>query len=129
MKISTISTNGINAVVIVLGLMAIALIFAVLTGRKVPVLTTDRTALIGLVVIGMAICAQAGIGPISRTGAWVHPLSIISYLLGAVIIIIGVAAVFGKHIPPLTSYNQSFIVVVGISALKIILTTIHRLFL
>ncbi len=129
MKTNTISTSGVNPVVALLGLVAVALTVMVLTGRKVPVLTTDRMALIGLVVIGMAICALAGIGPMSATRAWTHPLSITGYLLGAIIIILGVAAVFGKQIPPLTSYHQAFIVVVGISVLKIILTTIHRLLL
>ncbi len=129
MKTNTLSTSGFNPVVVLLGLVAVALTVMVLTGRKVPVLTTDRTELIGLVVIGMTICALAGIGPMSATRAWMHPLSIIGYLLGAVIIIIGIAAVFGKQIPLLTSYHQAFIVVVGISVLKIILTTIHRLFL
>ena len=129
MKTNTLSTSGINPVVVLLGVAAVALVVLVLTGRKVPVLHTDRAALLGLVVIGMAICALAGIGPMSATRAWMHPLSIVGYLLGAVIIIIGVAAVFGKQIPPLTSYHQAFIVVVGISVLKIILTTIHRLLL
>ncbi len=129
MNTKSLSTNSINPIVIVLGIAAALLILVVLSGRRVPVLTTDRTALIGLVVLGMAICMLGGIGPMSRAGAWFHPLSIINYLLGAVIIIIGIAAVFGKQLPPLSSYHQSFIVVVGIAALKIILTTVHRLFL
>lgn len=128
MKSNVFSTSGINWVVIILGILSVGLIFAVLTGKKLPVLNTDRTALIGLVVIGMAICAQAGIGPVSHTGAWFHPLSIIGYLLGALIIIIGAVALFGKNIPPLTDFHQSFIVVVMIAGIKIILTTIHRLF-
>ncbi len=129
MKTNTLSTGGVNPVVVLLGIVAVALTVLVLTGRKVPVLTTDRTALIGLVVISMAICALAGIGPMSAARAWMHPLSIVGYLLGAVIIVIGIAAVIGKQIPLLTGYHQAFIVVVGISVLKIILTTIHRFFL
>lgn len=129
MKANTISTGGFNPLVILLGTLAVVFVFAVLTDRKIPLLSTDRTALIGLVVIGMAICAQAGIGPMSRTVAWFHPLSIISYLLGAVIVILGFAALFGKLVPPITSYHQAFIVVVGIAVIKIVLTTIHRLFL
>jgi len=129
MKANTISTSGYNPLVILLGILAVTLVFAVLTGRKVPLLTTDRSALIGMVVIGMAICAQAGISPMSRTGAWFHPLSIISYLLGAVIVTIGLATLFGKLVPPITNYHQAFMVVVAIALIKIVLTTIHRLFL
>lgn len=129
MKTNTISTGGTNLVVIALGILAALLVFLVLTGRKVPLLSTDRSALLAFVVIGMFICSNAGIGRVAASGAWWHPFSIIGYLLGAVIIVIGTAALFGKNIPPLTSYYQSFTAVVVIAAIKLVLTTIHRLFL
>jgi hypothetical protein len=66
---------------------------------------------------------------VSASGEWLHPLSIIGYLLGAAIVLIGIAALFGKNIPPLTSYHQSFTAVALIAAVKLVLTTIHRLFL
>jgi hypothetical protein len=123
------SSNGSNLVVIVLGIVAAFLVFSVLTGRKVPLLTTDRAALLALVTIGMIMCAQGGIIRVAATGAWLHPFTIIGYLLGAAIIVIGIAALAGKNIPPLTSYYQSFVVVAVIAAVKLVLTTVHRLFL
>lgn len=129
MKTNTISTGGTNVSVIALGVLAALLIFMVLTGRKVPFLASDRAALLVLVVIGMLICSQAGIGRVSASGAWWHPFSIIGYLLGAAIVVIGIAALFGRNIPPLTSYYQSFTAVTVIAAAKLVLTTIHRLFL
>ena len=129
MKTNTMSTSGTNLVVIALGILVALLIFAVFTGRKVPLLTTDRSALIALVIIGMLMCSQGGIGRVSASGAWLHPFSIIGYVLGAVIILIGIAAFFGKNLPPLTSYYQSFTVVTVIAAIKLVLTTIHRFFL
>jgi hypothetical protein len=129
MKTYSISTGGSNLAVIALGILAALLVFAVLTGRKVPLLSTDRAALLALVVIGMIICTQGGIGQVSANGAWLHPLSILGYLLGATIILIGIAALFGKNIPPLTSFYQSFTAVAVIAAVKLVLTTIHRLFL
>ncbi len=126
MKTNTVSTGGVNVAVIALGILAALLIFAVLTGRKVPLLSTDRAALVALVVIGMAIC-MPGIGRVASRGEWAHPLAIISYVLGGIIILIGLAAVFGKQIPPLTSYHQSFTAVVVIAAAKVVLATIHRL--
>ena len=56
-------------------------------------------------------------------------LGAIGYVLGAIIILIGLAAVFEKNIPPLTSYYQSIAAVAGIAMLKVILSTIHRMFL
>jgi hypothetical protein len=129
MKTNTISTGGTNVSVIALGILAALLIFMVLTGRKVPFLASDRAALLVLVVIGMLICSQAGIGRVSASGAWWHPFSIIGYLLGAAIVVIGIVALFGRNIPPLTSYYQSFTAVTVIAAAKLVLTTIHRLFL
>ena len=129
MKANSISTGGMNPAVIVSGILAALLVFAVLTGRKVPLLSTDRAALLALVIIGMIMCTQGGIGRVSASGEWLHPLSIIGYLLGAIIILIGIAALFGKQIPPLTSYYQSFTAVAVIAAVKLVLTTIHRLFL
>lgn len=129
MKTNTLSTGGANLTVIALGILATVLVFLVLTGRKVPLLSTDRSALLALVLIGMFMCSQGGIGRVAASGAWWHPFSIIGYLLGAVIIVIGIAALFGKNIPPLTSYYQSFTAVAAIAAIKLVLTTVHRLFL
>jgi hypothetical protein len=129
MKTNTMSTSGTNLAVIFLGIFAALLVFAVLTGRKVPLLSSDRSALLALVVIGLLMCSQGGIGRVSATGAWLHPFSIIGYVLGVTIIAIGIAALFGKNIPPLTSYYQSFTAVVVIAAIKLALTTVHRLFL
>ena len=129
MKTNTISTGGTNLVVIALGILAALLVFAVFTGRKIPLLSSDRAALLALVVIGGLMCSGGGIGRVSASGAWWHPFSITGYLLGAVIIVIGIAALFGKNIPPLTSYYQSFTAVAVIAAVKLVLTTIHRLFL
>ena len=129
MKANSISTSGTNLVVIVLGILAALLVFAVLTERKVPLLTTDRAALLALVVIGMIMCTQGGISRVAATGAWLHPFTILGYLLGAAILVIGIAALLGKNIPPLTSYYQSFVVVAVIAAVKVLLTTVHRLFL
>lgn len=129
MKTNTLPTGGTNLTVIALGILATVLVFLVLTGRKVPLLSSDRAALLAFVVIGMLICSNAGIGRVAASGAWWHPFSIIGYLLGAAIIVIGIAALFGKNIPPLTSYHQSFTAVAVIAAVKLVLTTIHRLFL
>lgn len=129
MKAKSISTGGSNLVVIVLGIMAAFLVFAVLTGRTIPLIMSDRAALLALLVIGMIMCTQGGISRVAASGAWFHPFTIIGYLLGAGIIVIGIAALLGKNIPPLTNYYQSFVVVAVIAAVKVVLTTIHRLFL
>ena len=128
MKMNTASaTSGVNAFVAVLGILAILLVFAVFTGRKIPFLASEQATLLALVVIGLFICSQAGIGQVAARGAWWHPISVFGYVLGVIIIAIGIAALFGRHIPPLTGYHQSFIAVTVIAVIKVLLTTIHRL--
>jgi hypothetical protein len=129
MKTNTMSTSVTNLAVIALGIFAALLVFAVLTGRKLPLLSSDRSALLALVLIGLLMCSQGGIGRVSANHAWLHPFSIIGYVLGVAIIVIGMAALLGKNIHPLTSYYQSFTAVAVIAGIKLVLTTIHRLFL
>lgn len=129
MKTNAASAGGTNVIVIVLGILAAFLIFMALTGRKVPILSSERAILIAVVVIGLFICSQVGIGRISAIGAWSHPLSIVGYVLGAIIVLIGIAALFGRNIPPLASYYQSVAAVAAIAVLKVIVSTVHRLFL
>jgi hypothetical protein len=129
MKSTTMATGNTNLAVIVLGLLAALLVFFVLTGRKVPLLANDRAALLTLVAIGMVMCTQGGIGRVAASGNWLHPFAILGYLLGAAILLIGIAALFGRQVPPLTSYYQSFTAVAVLAGIKLVLTTIHRLFL
>ncbi len=129
MKTNTVSASGTMLLVIVLSVFLAFLVFMALTGRKVPLLSSDRAVLVAIVVTGMFICSRVGIGRVAAAGAWSHPLSIVGYLLGAVILLIGFAGLIGKNIPPLTSYTQSIAAVAGIAVLKVILSTIHRLFM
>jgi hypothetical protein len=127
MKTNTVSATGANFLVVALGILVALLVFAVLTGRKIPLLTNERAALLALVVIGMAMCSNGGIGQVAARGLFWHPLSIAGYLMGATILAIGIAALFGRNIPPLTSYHQSFLAVSVIALVKIVFTTLHRL--
>ena len=129
MKTNSLSANNLNLAVIVLNILAAVLIFSVLTGRRLPLLSVDRAAVVILVALGMAICSQAGIGRVAAIGAWSHPLAILGYLLGGAILLIGGAALFGKLIPPMTSFYQAFLFVAGTAVMKVVIASIHRWFL
>lgn len=126
MKTATFAPTNINIPAAALGLAAALLIFAVLTGRKIPLLNSDRAALLTLVLIGMTMCTLSGINRVAAAGAWTHPLSILGYLLGAAILVIGLAALFGKVVPPLSSYHQAFLVVALLAGAKVVLSLVHR---
>jgi len=78
----------ITPTIIGLALLAAVVVFIGVTGKKVPLLSNVRVDIILLVIIGMTICTQGGIGRVAVAGEWTHPLSIIGYILGGLILII-----------------------------------------
>lgn len=127
MKANAITSTGNSTTTILLGILAAALVFAVLTDRKVPLIASERAALIVLVVIGMAMCSN-GIGRVAAAGAWAHPLSIIGYLLGAVILVVAGAAILGKPLPLVPDVHQAIIVVSALGVVKLVVSVLHRMF-
>jgi hypothetical protein len=113
--------------ILVLALLAAAVVFIGATGKKVPVLSSVRVDIILLVLLGMAICTQAGIGRIAATGEWSHPQAIIGYLLGASILIIAASVFMGWKLPFIQSEQQALIAIAILAGLKIVNAVIHYL--
>lgn len=126
MKANAISSGG-SMTTILLGILAAGLVFAVLTGRKVPLIASERAALIVLVVIGMAMCTS-GIGRVAAAGAWTHPLSITGYLLGALILVVAGAAILGRPLPMVPGVHQAIIAVSALGVAKLVVSALHRIF-
>src|SRR5829696_2394463 len=89
----------ISPSILVLALLAAAVVYIGATGKKVPLLSNVRVDIILLVILGMSICAQAGIGRIAATGQWTHPLAIVGYVLGGTILLITLAVFVGWKLP------------------------------
>jgi hypothetical protein len=113
--------------VIVLALLAAAVVFIGATGRKVPILSNVRVDIILLVILGMSICTQAGIGRIAATGEWTHPLSIVGYILGGAILLITLAVFVGWKLPFIQNDQQALIAIAILAALKIVNAVTHYL--
>jgi hypothetical protein len=109
----------------VLGALAALLVLAALTGKTVPFISSDRVALIVLVVLGMAMCAR-GIGRVAALGAWVHPLSILGYLVGVLILVIAAALLAGKPLPFISTTRHAILAVALLSAAKLAFSALHR---
>jgi hypothetical protein len=125
MKATEMSFMGNTLTSAVLGVLAALLVLATLTGRRIPFVSSDRAALIVLVVLGMAMCAR-GIGRVAAVGEWAHPLSILGYLVGALILVIAVASLAGKPLPLISSIQQAILAVGLLSAAKLVLSALHR---
>ena len=113
--------------VLVLALLAAAVVFIGATGKKVPLLSNVRLDIILLVILGMSICTRAGIGRIAATGQWSHPLAIVGYVLGGVILIIAASVFVGWKVPFIQNDRQALIAMAILVGLKIVNAITHYL--
>ena len=113
--------------IIGLALLAGIVLFIGATGKKIPVLSNPRMDIILLVVIGMAICTQGGIGRVAATGQWTHPLSIIGYVLGSLILLIALSAFVGWKLPYIQNNQQALIAIAVLIGLKVVNAVTHYL--
>ena len=113
--------------VLVLALLAAAVVFIGATGKKVPILSNVRVDIILLVLLGMGICTQAGIGRIAATGEWSHPLAIVGYILGGTILIVATSVFVGWKLPLIHSDQQALIAIAVLAGLKIVNAVTHYL--
>lgn len=111
--------------VILLALLFVSIVYIGVLGKKVPLLSNVRLDIILLVVIGMAICTQGGIGRVAKTGQWKHPLSIIGYILGGSILFITAAVFVGWKLPYIQSNQQALLAIAILAGLKVVNTMAH----
>jgi len=117
----------ITPTIIGLALLFAAITFIGVTGKKIPLLSNIRVDIILLVIIGMTICSQGGIGRIAATGQWTHPLSIIGYLLGGLILIITLAVFAGWKLPYIANDQQALLAIAILASLKVVNAVTHYL--
>jgi len=117
----------ITPTIIGLALLAAIVVFIGATGKRVPLLSNVRLDIILLVIIGMTICTQAGIGRIAATGQWTHPQAILGYILGALILIITAAVFLGLKLPYIQSDQRALLVIAILASLKVVNAVIHYL--
>jgi len=113
-------------------IIRLALLFAVvtfigLTGKKIPLLSNVHVDIILLVIIGMTICSQGGIGRIAATGQWTHPLSIVGYILGGLILIITLVVFVGWKLPFIANDQQALLAIAILASLKVVNAVTHYL--
>ena len=111
--------------IIGLALLAGIVLFIGATGKKVPVLSNPRVDILLLVIIGMTMCTQGGIGRVAATGQWAHPLSIIGYILGGLILLIALAAFVGWKLPYIQNNQQALIAIAVLIGLKVVNAVTH----
>lgn len=86
---------------------------------------SEKTLLIIVTLIGMAFCA-GGIGGVAARGEWLHPMSIVAYGFGLLILVIVGAAVFDIKLPLIDSTRAALIAVIVLAVIKFALTHLHQ---
>jgi hypothetical protein len=113
--------------VIALALLAAAITFIDLTEQRVPFLSNSRVDIILLVAIGMAICSQCGIGRVAATGQWLHPLSMVGYILGGLILMVTLSVFVGWNLPYIQNDQQALLAIAILACLKVANAVAHHL--
>ena len=113
--------------ILLLALLAAAVVFIGATGKRVPILSNARVDIVLLVIIGMTICTQAGIGRIAATGQWTHPLAIVGYVLGGTLLIVAASVFVGWKLPFIQNDQQALIAIAILAGLKIVNAVTHYL--
>ena len=113
--------------IIGLALFAATIVFIGVTGKKVPLLSNVRVDIVLLVIIGMSIYPLGGIGRIATTGQWSHPLSIIGYILGGLILLVTLAVFVGWKLPFIANDGQALLAIAILASLKIVNAVTHYL--
>lgn len=117
----------ITPTVVVLALLAAVVVFIGASGAKVPVLSNVRVDIFLLVILGLSICTQTGIGRIAATGQWSHPLAIVGYILGGTILLITLAVFVGWKLPLIQNDQQALIAIAVLASLKVLNAVTHYL--
>ena len=96
-------------------------------GVKVPLMASHRAAILLLLVAGFVICSIGGIGRVAAAHDWAHPISILGYLLGAAILVVGGAYLLGRPLPLISGDRAYVLTISGMILAKIVLTQVHGL--
>ncbi len=113
--------------ILLLAVLAAVVAFLAWQGTSLPLLSNPKISLAIVLVLGMAICAQGGIGRVAATGRWAHPLAIVGYALGAAILLLAGAIFLGIQLPFVASPQQTVAVIAALMGAKVVLSVTHAL--
>ena len=120
MKENSMSIASNLILPVALGLICAVIVYATLTGKSLPLISNPRSALIALLVVGMAACA-GGIGQVGASGRWLSPLAILGYVLGLALLAVFVSAFAGWKLPIIQNEAQAATAAAILMAVKFLI--------
>ena len=124
---TTLQPSVITPTILVLMVLAAAVYIIGISGWKMPLLSNVRMDIVLLVVLGMAICSQGGIGRVAASQQWWHVQSILGYLLGGLILLITLAVFVGWKLPLIQTDQQALIAIGILAGIKVVNALLHSL--
>lgn len=119
--------NGMYIVAGALGVLAVLLVFAHLTGKQVPFISGDRAAFIALAVMGFLIRLSTSVRLPNTKSYWTHPIAILVGVLGALALLLIIAVLAGIKLPLIAGDREAFTALAVIIFSKWGFATVHRI--
>jgi predicted membrane protein len=93
-------------------------IFAVLTGKKVPLISGDKAAFIILFILGFSMSVLAGIRDAENFQQMIPLVMISLMVLGALAVLLFIVTLIGIKVPLISGYRRAFVAMATIIASK-----------
>ena len=130
MKLEKRRNKTIKWISIISGAVSILValfIFAVLTDKKVPLISGDKAAFVILFILGFSMSVLAGIRD-GKNFQQMIPLVMISLMvLGALAVLLFIVTLIGVKIPLISGYRRAFIAMATIIASKWLIVHLYNL--
>jgi hypothetical protein len=122
--LASVNIKSSSIPLVLLGLAAALVVWSGLSGVKLPLVSSPRSALIVLTVIGMAMC---GLGMKIGQYGWLHPTTLLGILLGIFMLGMVIAVLAGVRLPLIGSERQALLALAGFGMLKVLLDLVRGL--
>ena len=122
MRGNTMSNIQNILIPLVLGVLAVGIIYTHQTGKALPFISGSRATLVALFIVGFAMCAF-GIMQVAESGRWASPMAIVGYLLGAIILVVFISTLTGRNLPLIQNDNQAVIAIAILMGVKFLIGT------
>jgi len=118
----------INIISGAVSILVALFIFAVLTDKKVPLISGDKAAFVILFILGFSMSVLAGIRD-GKNFQQMMPLVMISLMvLGALAVLLFIMTLIGIKVPLISGYQKAFIAMATIIASKWVIVHLYNLF-
>ena len=118
----------INIISGAVSILVALFVFAILTDKKVPLVSGDKVAFIILFILGFSMSALAGIRDAENFQQMIPLVMISLMVLGALAVLLFIVTLIGIKIPLISGYRRAFVAMVTIIASKWAIVHLYNLF-